>query len=157
MPEGVFWDRFQRYHYLRVDRHPQHDYVVLGSEDHKTGQEEDAADPFEKLERYLTARVPKAKVSSRWSGQVIETNDGLPLIGETSERQFVATGFASNGMTFGTLGALMACDAALRRKNPWQPLFDVRRKKLIGGTWDYLRENLDYPYYILKDRLAAAT
>ena len=87
---------------------------------------------------------------------MIETNDGLPFIGETAERQFVATGYAGNGMTFGTIAAVMACDAALGRKNPWQPLFDVSRKKLLGGTWDYVKENLDYPYYMIKDRLFTA-
>ena len=84
---------------------------------------------------------------------MIETNDGLPYIGETADRQFVATGFAGNGMTFGTLSAMMARDAVLRQKNPWQDLFSVNRKKLRGGTWDYVKENLDYPYYLVKDRL----
>jgi len=34
---------------------------------------------------------------------VIETNDGLPFIGENAERQFIATGFCGNGITFGTV------------------------------------------------------
>ena len=50
---------------------------------------------------------------------------------------------------------MMACDAALGRKNPWQDLFAVERKKL-GALWDYLAENIDYPYYMLRDRLARA-
>ena len=156
MPEALFWDTADPYHYLRVDQYPRHDFVIFGGEDHKTGQDDDSENRFRKLEVNLASQVSKADVKFHWSGQVIETNDGLPLIGETSERQFVATGFAGNGMTFGTLGAIMACDAALGRKNPWQALFDVGRKKLIGGTWDYLKENLDYPYYMIKDRLAAA-
>ena len=140
-----------------MDEHPRHDYVILGGEDHKTGQEDRyRRSVSDKLEKLLAAYVPKADVNYRWSGQVIETNDGLPLIGETAERQFVATGYAGNGMTFGTLGAIMACDAALGRKNPWQALFDVSRKKILGGTWDYIKENLDYPYYMVKDRLFAA-
>jgi Rieske Fe-S protein len=76
-------------------------------------------------------------------------------MGETAEHQFVATAFAGNGMTFGTLGGMMACDAVLGRKNPWQDLFDVRRKKL-STAWDYVKQNLDYPYYYLKDKLSAA-
>ena len=52
--------------------------------------------------------VPAAHVDPRWSGQVIETNDGLPYIGTIAERQFVATGFSGNGMTFGTLAGMMA-------------------------------------------------
>ena len=87
---------------------------------------------------------------------MVETNDGLPFIGETADRQFAATGFSGNGMTFGTLGAIMARDAATGRKNPWQALFDVSRKKVLGGTWDYIKENLDYPYYMIKDRFSAA-
>jgi Rieske Fe-S protein len=87
---------------------------------------------------------------------VIETNDGLPYMGETAERQFVSTGYAGNGMTFGTIGALLAHDAALGRENPWADLFSVNRKKVIGGAWDYIRENLDYPFYMVRDRLASA-
>jgi Rieske Fe-S protein len=58
-------------------------------------------------------------------------------------------------MTFGTVGAMIARDAIMGRSNPWRELFDVNRKKFRGGAWDYLRENKDYPYYYLKDRLAA--
>jgi Rieske Fe-S protein len=97
---------------------------------------------------------PKARIDHEWSGQVIETNDGLPYIGETAPHQFAATGFSGNGMTLGTLGAMMAVDAMLKRKNPWSGIFDVHRKKLIGGTWDYLAENKDYPYYMARTWLA---
>ena len=83
---------------------------------------------------------------------MIETIDGLPYIGETAEKQFAATGFAGNGMTFGTLGGMMACDRALGRENPWQDVFAVSRKKLRGGAWTFLKENIDYPYYLLRDR-----
>jgi glycine/D-amino acid oxidase-like deaminating enzyme/nitrite reductase/ring-hydroxylating ferredoxin subunit len=154
VPEASFWDTAEPYHYLRIDRRRQHDYAIFGGEDHKTGQSADTAACFARLEEKLRQLIPKVVVDHRWSGQVVETNDGLPYIGETAPRQFVATGFAGNGMTFGTLGAMMACDAALGRVNPWAKLFDVRRKKLRGGTWDYLKENKDYPYYYLKDRLS---
>jgi Rieske Fe-S protein len=99
--------------------------------------------------------IPKASVEHRWSGQVIETNDGLPFIGETAERQFVATGFGGNGMTFGTLAAMMAVDACLGRKNPWAELFSPHRKKL-RGTWHYFKENKDYPYYLVRNWVAGS-
>jgi len=51
---------------------------------------------------------------------------------------------------------MMAVDAFLGKKNPWSELFDVSRKKLKGGTWDYLKENKDYPYYLLRDWLGGA-
>jgi glycine/D-amino acid oxidase-like deaminating enzyme/nitrite reductase/ring-hydroxylating ferredoxin subunit len=156
LPEASFWDTSDPYHYLRVENGPQSDYVIFGGADHKTGQVSSTERRYAALEKTLRDHVPQARPKRRWSGQVIETNDGLPYIGETAERQFVATGFGGNGMTFGTLSAMMARNAFLHQKNPWQELFSVSRKKLRGGTWDYIKENLDYPYYLLKDRLASA-
>ena len=100
--------------------------------------------------------IPKANIDHRWSGQVICTPDGLPYIGENAERQFVATGYCGNGITFGTVAAIMARDWSTGRKNPWTELFSVDRKKIKGAVWNYLRENKDYPYYMIKDRLARA-
>jgi glycine/D-amino acid oxidase-like deaminating enzyme/nitrite reductase/ring-hydroxylating ferredoxin subunit len=156
VPEASFWDTADPYHYLRVDPRREFDYVIFGGEDHKTGQVADTSACFESLEATLKHLIPSVDVTHRWSGQVIETNDGLPYIGETSPRQFVATGFSGNGMTFGTLAAMMARDAALGRSNPWRELFDVHRKTLRGGTWDYLKENKDYLYYLIRDRFAAS-
>ena len=109
---------------------------------------------FRRLEDSLKELLPNAQIDHRWSGQVIETNDGLPFIGENAEDQFLGTGFSGNGMTFGTVTAMMARDWATGAKNPWSELFDVDRKKIKGGAWDYLRENKDYPYYLLKSRFA---
>jgi len=49
---------------------------------------------------------------------------------------------------------MMARDWAAGRKNPWTKLFAVDRQKIKGAAWNYLRENKDYPYYMIKDRLA---
>jgi glycine/D-amino acid oxidase-like deaminating enzyme/nitrite reductase/ring-hydroxylating ferredoxin subunit len=155
MPEAIFSDTSDPYYYLRLDKRARFDYAIFGGEDHKTGQEADAEACLQRLEEMLGSILPKAKVDARWTGQVVETHDGLPYIGETADRQFAATGFAGNGMTFGTLAAMMATDAALGKKNPWRDLFDVNRKNL-AGVWDYIKENSDYPYYYLKDKMAGA-
>ncbi len=152
-PEASFWDTGEPYWYLRVDSGVEHDIAILGGADHKTGQATDTTLHFDAVEKNLRQLIPEAEIEHRWSGQVIETNDGLPFIGETAPGQFVGTGFAGNGMTFGTVAAMLACDALAGRQNSWLELFDVHRKKLLGGTWQYLRENKDYPYYYVKDRM----
>jgi glycine/D-amino acid oxidase-like deaminating enzyme/nitrite reductase/ring-hydroxylating ferredoxin subunit len=153
--ETLWWDTGDPYFYLRVDRNEGGDMIILGGEDHKTGQETDTYARFEKLEQKLRSILPSATtVERRWSGQVIESVDGLPYIGEVEAGQFVATGFAGNGMTFGTLAGMMARDIATGVKNPWQELFAVERKKL-SAAWDYVRENRDYPFYFAKGRLAS--
>jgi glycine/D-amino acid oxidase-like deaminating enzyme/nitrite reductase/ring-hydroxylating ferredoxin subunit len=156
MPEACFWDTNDPYDYLRIDRGPEYDYAIYGGEDHKTGQESNPSERFESLEQKVVYLLPGAKVEHRWSGQVIETADGLPYIGEAASGQFIATGFSGNGMTFGTLAAMMFCDHLAARKNPWRELFDVNRKAFLAGAWDYFKENKDYPYYLLKDRVARA-
>jgi glycine/D-amino acid oxidase-like deaminating enzyme/nitrite reductase/ring-hydroxylating ferredoxin subunit len=156
LPVGLFWDTHDPYDYLRVDRHEGSEYVIFGGEDHKTGQVSDTEKCFARVFAKLKKIVPAAQLEHRWSGQVILTNDGLPFIGENAEGQFIATGFCGNGITFGTISAIMARDWAMGVKNPWADLFEVERKKIKGGTWDYLRENKDYPYYLIKDRFTCA-
>lgn len=153
-PYAGFYDTADPYHYLRIHPIDKGDYAILGGNDHKTGQNTNTDESFADLENKLRAILPKSKISHRWSGQVVETHDGLPFIGEIDERQFIATGYSGNGMTFGTLAAMMAHDAYFKIKNPWSALFDVRRKK-ISGAWDYIRENADYPWYLIKDFMTA--
>jgi glycine/D-amino acid oxidase-like deaminating enzyme/nitrite reductase/ring-hydroxylating ferredoxin subunit len=155
VPDALFWDTVRPYHYLRIDRQRDNDLVMLGGEDHKTGQSSDTEACYRRLEERLTSLLPALELTNRWSGQVIETPDGRPYIGETSPHKFVATGFAGNGMTFGTLGAMMACDRIAGRANPWSDLFDVNRTVLRAGFWDYVKENIDYPYYMIRARLAS--
>lgn len=156
VPAASFWDTAEPYNYLRVEPRRDHDYAIFGGEDHKTGQEADTEGAFRRLEARFRRHFPQAEIDHRWSGQVIETNDGLPFIGELVENQFAATGFAGNGMTFGTLGAMMMADAVLQRKNPWHDLFEPARKKVRGGTWSYVTENVDYPYFLVRDWIARA-
>ncbi len=156
VPEALFWDTGDPYDYLRVDRRHDHDFVIFGGEDHKTGQVEETSHCFNRLEQRLKQLLPDISVTHRWSGQVIETNDGVPYIGEHAKRQFVATGFSGNGMTFGTLSAMIFADHVTAKANPWAELFDPARTKVKGGLWDYIRENKDYPYYLIRDRFAGS-
>jgi glycine/D-amino acid oxidase-like deaminating enzyme/nitrite reductase/ring-hydroxylating ferredoxin subunit len=156
VPDALFWDTADPYHYLRIDPHRDFDVVIFGGLDHKTGQATDTDECFERLEHTLRSLVRTIDVTHRWSGQVIETPDGLPYIGEVVDHQYAATGFAGNGMTFGTLGGMMIAEAILGQRSPWSELFDMGRTKIRGALWDYVKENADYPYYLIRDRFAGA-
>jgi hypothetical protein len=153
-PEALVWDSQDPYLYLRIDSHGAYDFAILGGADHKTGQTADTRDAFADMEHTLLRLLPDAAVTHQWSGQVIETRDGLPYIGHTAPGQFIATGFSGNGMTFGTLGAIMARDALTGTRNPWSDLFSASRTHVVRGLGDYLSENKDYPYYLIRDRFA---
>lgn len=156
VPDALWWDTGDPYGYLRVDPHPSYDVVIYGGEDHKTGQVSDTVACYARLEQRLATLIPQVELTHRWSGQVIETPDGLPYIGLSAEHQYSATGYAGNGLTFGTLAAMMIADAILERENPWTELFDPGRKALGRSLWEYIKENADYPYYKMRDRVAGS-
>jgi glycine/D-amino acid oxidase-like deaminating enzyme/nitrite reductase/ring-hydroxylating ferredoxin subunit len=154
---AAYWDLCDPYRYVRVHQSGDRVWIVAGGEDHKTGQEPDTTERFAALDRWFTGLVPTGAITNRWSGQVIETADGLPLIGEVVAGQYLATGFAGNGMTFGTLAAMMIRDALAGVQNPWRDLFDVTRSAIARGPIDYLKENADYPYYRIRDSFAGGS
>ncbi len=155
LPEMIWSDTADPFNYLRIDRADGHDALIFGGQDHRTGQTADPDECYRRLGSELAGLTPVTSIDHRWSGQVIETPDGLPFIGWSAEGQFIATGFSGNGWTFGTLAAMMARDAILGRKNPWSDLFSPERKKL-SGLWDYVKENADYPFYLARDHLRRA-
>lgn len=154
VPDALWWDTSDPYDYLRIEPHGAFDVVVFGGEDHKTGQQDDTEACYRRLEDRLRAMVPRIDLTHRWSGQVIATPDGLPYVGRAADHQYVATGYVGNGLTFGTLAGMLIADGILERANPWAELFDASRTALTRGVWDYLKENADYPYYMIRDRFA---
>lgn len=156
MPDALFWDTADPYNYIRLEQHRDHDLVMFGGEDHKTGQIVETTECYERLERRLLTMLPEIELTYRWSGQVIETPDGLPFIGAMTDHQYGATGFSGNGMTFGTLAGIIVSDAICGRRNPWADLFDPKRVAIARGLWDYVKENVDYPYYLIRSRFAGA-
>jgi len=151
---GLFWDTEEPYHYVRTARQGDEPELVVGGEDHKTGQEEDTEAAFERLGEYAR-RLGLSGVRHRWSAQVIEPVDGLPFIGRNaaSERVYVATGYSGNGMTFGTLAGMMLRDACLDVANPYAELYAATRVKPLASLKSFLSENVDFPVHLVRDTL----
>ena len=145
VPKAHFWDTADPYHYVRVESLPADDVLILGGEDHKTGQSEDADACFWRLESWARARFEAiGSIEYRWSGQVIETVDGLAFIGRNpGERNvYVITGQSGNGTTYGTLGALIISDLISGRPNSWAQVYSPSRGRGRGaGAW--VKENLN--------------
>jgi nitrite reductase/ring-hydroxylating ferredoxin subunit len=67
----------------------------------------------------------------------------------------VATGYAGNGITQGTLAATVLADEICGLPNPFGELLDATRIKPLASAGAVLSENLDYPKHMLADRLVA--
>ncbi len=138
---ALYWDTADPYHYVRLHG----DVLIVGGEDHKTGQEDESVDRFRRLEQWTRERFPIQGVEFQWSGQVMEPVDGLAYIGRNPGNRghvFVATGDSGHGMTHGTIAGLLISDLILGRSNEWELLYDPSRKTLRSAG-EYLRENLN--------------
>ena len=133
------------YHYVRFASDEQGDVLIVGGEDHKSGQAEDCAQRFAKLERWTRDRFPfVGEITDRWSGQVMEPVDGVAYIGRNpgDENVYVVTGDSGNGITHGILAGILITDLIAGRENPWAKLYDPSRKTLNPRALaDYIAEN----------------
>ena len=154
---GLFWDTDDPYHYTRRHTINGRTYLIVGGEDHRTGLEADTDRCYERLTQYARERFGLGEPEFRWSGQIIEPVDGLPFIGRNAaaEHVYVATGYAGNGMTFGTLAGMIVSDLIAGRGNRYAALFDATRVKPIAGAVDYVKENVVFPTRLMTDRLTS--
>jgi len=133
------------YHYVRFARDKQGDVLMVGGEDHKTGQAEDFEQRFAKLERWARDRFPfVGEITDRWSGQVMESVDGVAYIGRNpgDNNVYVVTGDSGNGITHGTLAGVLLVDLISGRENSWGKLYNPSRKTLKPRVLaDYIAEN----------------
>jgi len=150
MPRILFWDTLDPYHYVRtqpVDGDPDHVWLIVGGEDHKTGHKDDAAERYARLEAWTRERFPMAaEFPLRWSGQVLEPVDYMGFIGRdpSNENVYIATGDSGQGMTHGTIAGVLISDLVVGRANEWEKLYDPSRKTLSFDTAKmFLEENLD--------------
>jgi glycine/D-amino acid oxidase-like deaminating enzyme/nitrite reductase/ring-hydroxylating ferredoxin subunit len=146
VPRILLWDTPDPYHYLRVVEAEDDDVLIVGGEDHKTGQADDAPKRFQRLEAWTRERFPQVQAFEfQWSGQVMEPIDGLALIGRNpldSDNVYIATGDSGNGMTHGTIAGVLLTDLIMGRENPWARLYDPSRKTL-GAAKEFVKENVN--------------
>lgn len=134
--KGLYWDTPDPYHYVRLSPSLSvgSDVLIVGGEDHKTGQADDGEARYVRLEQWARARFPMmADIAFRWSGQVMQPVDGLAFIGRNpmdAPNVYIATGDSGNGMTHGTIAGMLLTDLIHGRENAWATLYEPSRKTL---------------------------
>lgn len=129
--KALFWDTGDPYHYVRIQEESDHDVLIAGGEDHRTGQANDGEQRFENLWNWTREKFPAAEeLLHKWSGQCFETHDGLAFIGRYSDSEpnvYLITGDSGMGMTHGTIGGMLVSDLILGRENPWAEVYEPSR------------------------------
>jgi len=159
VPPLLLWDTAQTkelensrgpvpYHYVRTQPgHDGTDYLIIGGEDHKTGQTGEYELRFEHLHAWARQRFPMmGEIAYRWSGQVMEPVDGMAFIGRNpgDDNVYIATGDSGNGITHGTIAGMLIADLIGGHENAWAKLYDPGRKPHRAATTvEFARENLN--------------
>ncbi|HEX6832884.1 MAG TPA: FAD-dependent oxidoreductase, partial [Rudaea sp.] len=142
----LLWDTLDPYHYVRTWRDAANEttWIIVGGEDHKTGQPEDEQGAFLRLHTWTRERLGiDGDVHYAWSGQVIEPNDGLAFIGRNpmdADNVYIVTGDSGNGLTHATIASMLIADLIEGRPNPWAELYSPSRKQFHGVS-EFVREN----------------
>jgi len=142
---ALYWDTPDPYHYVRLQDAGELEILIVGGEDHKTGQADDADERFDRLEAWTRERFPEANnVQFRWSGQVMEPVDSLAFIGRNpgDQHTYIITGDSGHGMTHAMIGGIILTDLILGRSSAWAGLYDPSRISL-KATAEFVKENLN--------------
>lgn len=159
IPKALYWDTEDPYHYVRLQKledETTYELLIVGGEDHKTGQEDDADERYARLEAWAREHFPMMEaVDLCWSGQIQEPADGLGLIGPNpgdAKHIFIITGESGQGLTHSTIAGMITTDAIQGRANPWATLYDPARgmakgpalRELVGENLNTIAQFGDY-------------
>jgi glycine/D-amino acid oxidase-like deaminating enzyme/nitrite reductase/ring-hydroxylating ferredoxin subunit len=144
LPDGLYWDTLEAYHYVRLHPRDDSDVLIVGGCDHKSGEANDADRRFSHLTRWMRDLLPQTgRELHRWSGQIQDPIDYCGFIGLNpgDKRTYVVTGDSGQGITHGAVAGMLIRDLIVEGNSPWQAVYDPGRVPLkSAGT--FLSENL---------------
>ena len=145
LPDALYWDTEDPYHYVRLQPGPANtDYVLIGGEDHKSGEADDADERFRKLEAWARGLIPDlGKETHSWSGQVLDTIDYAGFIGRDpgGKNVYVAMGDSGQGLTHGVAGAMLNAGLIMGEDHPWKDIYSPGRIPLKAAK-NFMAENV---------------
>ena len=134
-------------------------YLVIGGEEHKTGQDDETEARYQAIEAWARERFGVTSIDHRWSAQDYMPADGIPYVGRAApgnDRILVATGFKKWGMSNGTAAAMMLKDRVLDRPNEWLETFDATRLRPRQSLGELVGQNVDVARRFVGDRVSLA-
>lgn len=145
-PKELAYDMYDPYHYYRTQVIDGEKYLIVGGEDHRTGEESNTSGCFLKLESHIRSHFKVAEIVDQWSSQFFEPVDGLPYIGHLPGNPpdvYVATGYGGNGITYSHVAAISLKHQIMGENDPYKQLFSPGRLKPVAGFTEFVKHNAD--------------
>lgn len=149
---GIFWTRGNDHLSVRTLHTNGRRYLICVGQHHKTGHHNARAELMA-LEAMAHKRFGQLQVAYRWSAQNYHGADGLPYIGRDTTGCFVATGFATDGLTWGTVAARLIAQLLTGHASAFAELCKPTRLSPIKGGRAILQEVGTMTKALVKDYL----
>jgi glycine/D-amino acid oxidase-like deaminating enzyme/nitrite reductase/ring-hydroxylating ferredoxin subunit len=149
---GVFWYKGEEGLSVRTHDAGGRRFLVCIGQENKVGIH-NAKASLMALESIVAKQYGPGEVAFRWSAQNYRGADGLPYVGRDSTGAFVATGFSTDGLTWGTVAARMLVDELAGRRHPAEDLLKASRFSPVKGAKAMIDENVTTVKALVKDYL----
>ncbi|HET8839567.1 MAG TPA: FAD-dependent oxidoreductase [Flavobacteriaceae bacterium] len=154
-PKGIFWgffDKGEKFSIRTYERGAEKFLIAVG-QPHKVGQDEHTEKSVQKLISFLNEHFVIREITHRWGGQNYRPADKLPYIGRKSENSniFLATGFSTDGLVYGSLAAKLISDEIAGIKNPFADFYKASRLTPIKSAKNFVKENANVAVQYLKN------
>lgn len=158
MRDAIFWgyhedgEKFSTRTYTNTKGEQ---FLIVVGQPHKVGQAKDNLSHLHKLEEFAKRYFDVEEVVYRWSGQNFQPADLLPYIGPVNagSSEYIATGYSTDGLVYGTLAAMIISDAIVGKENEWALLYDSTRNQPFKSATEFIKENANVAKCILVDYL----
>jgi glycine/D-amino acid oxidase-like deaminating enzyme/nitrite reductase/ring-hydroxylating ferredoxin subunit len=148
---GIFWSRGDEGLSVRTATGADgRAYMVCVGQGQKVGAH-NAKAALMALEAMAEKHLGAAVISHRWSAQNYRSADGLPYIGRDASGLFVATGFATDGLTWGTVAARVLLQLVEGGAHEFGELCKPSRLSPIAGGKTILEETVATAVHFVKD------
>jgi glycine/D-amino acid oxidase-like deaminating enzyme/nitrite reductase/ring-hydroxylating ferredoxin subunit len=149
---GTFWWKANEHLSIRTLQAGDRHYLICAGQEHKVGIH-NATASLMALENQARRFFGDRPVTHRWSAQNYRGADALPYIGRNHSDCFIATGFSTDGLTWGTVAARLIAAELLGHKASFAELVKPGRLSPIKGGKSILEENMLVVKQLVKDYL----
>lgn len=157
-PGGMYINAETPSRSLRYQPFKGGELILVGGENHKTGQGVDTREHYQNLVDFAYENFVVEEVHYRWSTQDCMTVDSLPYAGyfatETPDL-YVATGYQKWGMTNSMASSMIIRDLIVEGESPWQDVYNPSRKTIAASVKTFVVENLNVAKELLSGKLAS--
>jgi Glycine/D-amino acid oxidases (deaminating) len=145
-PGGMYIAAEESGHSFRNQVSDDGELILVGGEQHKTGQGEDTRQNYQALRIFSEKTFTVEDIPYRWSTQDCMTLDGLPFVGYFTSKtpnMYIATGYCKWGMTNSIAAAMILKDLIINGKSPWQDVYNPSRQTISSSAKNFVVENLN--------------